>query len=385
MAEPLPEKKTGFFHYTQGKAWGGSQIDPVVFKIITVLFGFFGLDHLLLRSPITAILKFLVNIISLGFWYWYDILQVFTDFDNFKKYGYSLPIFGPAGLGAGLVHDTGTPKAPIESPSPFYFVAFALTSLIPYGLSHVIAGDYLGAFLKFILSVSFFTFLFGWLWAAYTFGNMMLNSKSLFENGTDRLFPLSFFFGQYGPGPRIQPHKPQIPEEKEPDCPPGFLDILWSYILLLPKTLYDILFPPVKKAVEVTIETGKKIVDETKKIVDETKKVVEPPVKEVTKIATEMPKVLSNTVNELGQYTDPAKLSELAEKQAIQTGGAVLALEGPSIFNVAVVGVLLLTIVGGLALTYVRINMAKSEVTKEKNDVPPAVQHKDRDDTPPGP
>ncbi len=378
MAEPLPEKQTGFFHYTQGKAWGGTQIDPTVFKIITVVFGFFGLDHLLLRSPITAILKFLVNLVSLGFWYWYDILQVFTDFDNFKKYGYSLPIFGPAGLGAGLIHQTGTPKAPEENPSPFYFVAFALTALIPYGLSHVIAGDYLGAFLKFTLSVSFFTFLFGWLWAAYTFGNMIFNSKSLFQNGTDRLFPLSFLFGQFGPAHRLKPFTPPEPVNKESDCPPGFLDILWSYIILLPKTLYDLLFPPVKKVVEVTIETGKKLVDETKKV-------VEPPVKEVTKIATEMPKVLSNTVNELGQYTDPAKLSELAEKQAVQTGGALLSMEGPSMFNIAVVGILLLTIVGGLGLTYMRINMAKSETSKEKNDVPPTVQHKDRDDTPPGP
>lgn len=379
MAETPVEKEKGFFHYTQGKAWGGSQIEPTTFKIITVLFGFFGIDHLLLRSPMTAILKFIVNLLSLGFWYWYDVLQVFTDFDNFKKYGYSIPIFGPAGLGAGLVHEKGAPEAPKNSPSPFYFLAFALSSLIPYGVSHVIAGDYVGAFLKFILSVSFFTFLFGWLWAFYTFGNMVFNSKSLFENGADRLFPVSVVVGQYGPAPHLTTVK-QSTTEKEPDCPPGFLDIVSNYLLLIPKLIVDNIFPPVKKVAEVVIEKGKEVIEQTKQT-------VEPPIKEVTKLATEMPKVLSSTVTELGKYTDPTKLAELAEKQAsIQSGGAMMALEGPSLFNIAVVGILVVTICGGLAVTYMRINTAKTETNSEKNDVPPSIgKGKERDDTPPGP
>jgi hypothetical protein len=98
-----------------------------------------------------------------------------------------------------------------------------------------------------------------------------------------------------------------------------------------------------------------------------------------------MPKVLTETVSELGQYANPQKLTELAEKQAVQAGGAMLAYEGPSMFNIAVVGILLLTIVGGLTLTYMRINTAKSEISNEKNDVPPAVKSKERNDTPPGP
>ena len=379
MAETPEEKQKGFFYYTQGKAWGGSQIEPTTFKIIAVLFGFFGLDHLLLRSPMTAILKFIVNLLSLGFWYWYDVLQVFTDFDNFKKYGYSIPIFGPSGLGAGLVHDSNKEKAPENAPSPFYFLAFALTSLIPYGISHVIAGDYTGAFLKFVLSVSFFTFLFGWLWAFYTFGNMVFNSKSLFENGVDRLFPVSVFVGQYGPAPNLEAIKLQ---EESPEEKAGFLATVSKYAGFLFNFIMDKLFPPVKKAAEVVIEKGKEVVEQAKKT-------VEPPVKEVSKLATEMPKVLTDTVTELGKYTDPTKLAELAEKQtatSIQSGGAMMALEGPSIFNIAVVGILILTICGGLAITYMRINNAKTEINSEKNDVPPPIgKRKERDDTPPGP
>ena len=385
MADNPSEKKPGYFTYTQGKTWGGSQIDPTVFKIITVCFGFFGIDHLVLRSPITAILKFLVNIFSLGFWYWYDILQVFSDFDNLKKYGYSLPIYGPVGLGAGILHDPGKPHAPPTSPTPFYFLAFFLTSLIPYGISHAIAGDYLGAFLKFTLSISFFTFLFGWLWAFYTFGNAVFNSKSLFSEGTDRLFPISFLFGQYGPAPNL---KTFVPVKAEPDCPPGtfdvFLDSIWKTLTFLPtalldivKSISDIFFPPVKKAVEAATV-----------VLQETKKAAEVPIKEVSQIAMTMPKVLTDTVGELASYTDPSKLAELAEKQAgsgIQSGGALVTMGGPSLFNTLVVGILVASIVGGLAVTYLRINEAKTEPKSEKNDVPPTVQRKDRNDAPPGP
>lgn len=385
MADNPPEKKPGYFTYTQGKTWGGSQIDPKVFKIITVCFGFFGIDHLILRSPITAILKFIVNIFSLGFWYWYDILQVFSDFDNLKKYGYSIPIYGPVGLGAGILHDPGKPHAPPTSPTPFYFLGFFLTSLIPYGISHVIAGDYLGAFLKFILSISFFTFLFGWLWALYTFGNAVFNSKSLFSEGTDRLFPLSLIFGKYGPAPNLKIYVP-VNAEAEPDCPPGtfdvFLDSIWKTLTFLPtalldiiKSAYEVLFPPVKKAVDAATV-----------VFQETKKAAEVPIKEVSKIAMTMPKVLTDTVGELASYTDPSKLAELAEKQSgIQSGGALLTMDEPSLFNMLVVGILIASIVGGLAVTYLRINEAKTEPKSEKNDVPPTVQRKERNDAPPGP
>ena len=46
MAEPN-------INFTQGKAWGGTQIDPTLFKIVSVLFGFVGFDHFILRSPKT--------------------------------------------------------------------------------------------------------------------------------------------------------------------------------------------------------------------------------------------------------------------------------------------------------------------------------------------
>ena len=57
---------------TQGSYWKGAQIPYYIYILMTIFGGLFGLDHLALRSPLTAILKFLSIIPLLGFWYFYE-------------------------------------------------------------------------------------------------------------------------------------------------------------------------------------------------------------------------------------------------------------------------------------------------------------------------
>ena len=89
---------------TQGKYWDGAQI-PYWLYLLFVIFpltGLLGLDHLLLRSPQTFLLKVITMVPLFGFWYFYDIAQAVGERDLVEKYGIGVPYYGPIGLGAGM-------------------------------------------------------------------------------------------------------------------------------------------------------------------------------------------------------------------------------------------------------------------------------------------
>ena len=85
---------------THGQYWGGHVLPYWVFLVVTALpmTGFFGLDHLLFKSPSTALFKCITNIFTLGLWYFYDIIQAFSDKHYVKHFGLSVPFSGPKGL-----------------------------------------------------------------------------------------------------------------------------------------------------------------------------------------------------------------------------------------------------------------------------------------------
>ena len=114
MLEDITKKmditKTFDVGITQGSYWGGAQIPYWLIQILTVGFGAIGLDHLLLRSPRTAILKVLSIIPLFGFWYFFDIAQVFGEEESVRKYGFAIPFAGPQGIGGGC-RETGAHPA----------------------------------------------------------------------------------------------------------------------------------------------------------------------------------------------------------------------------------------------------------------------------------
>ena len=81
---------------TQGSYWGGGQIPYWLYMVFVILpfTGLLGLDHLLLRSPQTFILKLLTMIPLFGFWYFYDIGQAFGERELVEKYGLGVPYNG---------------------------------------------------------------------------------------------------------------------------------------------------------------------------------------------------------------------------------------------------------------------------------------------------
>jgi hypothetical protein len=92
---------------TRKEFWNEPQYNRFYMLIFTVIFGFFGLHHLLLRSPQTAFFCGMVNMLTLGYWWFYDIIQLSTKEygglgeEGLNAYGMSSP-WGPLGLAQGM-------------------------------------------------------------------------------------------------------------------------------------------------------------------------------------------------------------------------------------------------------------------------------------------
>jgi hypothetical protein len=192
---------TIMFDYTQSKFWGGSWYPYWSLILITVIGGFIGLDHLWLRSPLSAFLKFIINILTLGLWYFYDILQILGEKDSVMKNGLSAPIIGPLGIGAGMFKDSN-PDGPTAK-SPYKFMAYMFLMLIPFGFDLYIAGDTNGAFIKFLLTILLIPFVLPFfisiIWGFINAARSTFMPKELFTKGTYRMFPVSWFMDPFGP------------------------------------------------------------------------------------------------------------------------------------------------------------------------------------------
>lgn len=161
--------------HTKGKYWGGTQLSFTLFKWITILFGAFGLEQLLIRSPTTAAIKVIGNILTLGYFYFYDVLQVTVEEESVIKNGLCMPFLGHIGTGQGMFNQPGEKSAPDTSPKPYLFAVYCITVLFGFGLDFLIAGDFVGAAVKIfsIFPLILFPFtpifwLFTLLWWGFT-------------------------------------------------------------------------------------------------------------------------------------------------------------------------------------------------------------------------
>jgi hypothetical protein len=157
---------------SQGDFWGGYMMDFSLYKFFALfpLTGFFGIDHLLLRSPFTALLKLIVNIFFWGAWYFYDIIQIQTDQEFVANYGLSTP-WGPRGHGYKLFKGVTSNKTNEFDESSVYnggfvsnflFLIFAFMTLFLgfSGLPMMLGGDFNGGLIKMFSNFFFVPFVF---------------------------------------------------------------------------------------------------------------------------------------------------------------------------------------------------------------------------------
>lgn len=368
METNTPEKTVKAPIYTHGKYWGGAVLPYWLFLVFTALplTGFFGIDHLLFRSPSTALFKGVTNIFTLGLWYFYDIIQAFNDKEFVKEYGFSKPAVGPAGL--ALDYFTGISDKDKTKPkeggilSVLTFIAYIFTLFVPFGISNFIAGDNSAGAVKLLLSLIPFVGLFFWIpyfWLGSIFESyrILTSPEALFEKGTLNVPPLSMLVSANGFAPNIM-NPASIEKEKQKEANDTFWNN-WVKPLLSFIPFMDVLdttkcavVPPIKQTVDAaqTAATG------------------------VVAITKTVPEIASKATGTLTAFTDPAAIKELAAKQAVQAGGAILGSQGN--LDWIVMGGLLLLVAGGFGASLLRKYHASNQSDEPRKasyatDAPP--------------
>jgi hypothetical protein len=110
------------------EAIAGSHIDvwktPVFSKwgmfLFTFFFGGFGLHYVMLRAPILAVVFLIVNSITWGYWWYYDLIQLaFTSVDDLNLHGMGSPFLFQYAVAVGMWTGGSTPGAKIQKGGQF--------------------------------------------------------------------------------------------------------------------------------------------------------------------------------------------------------------------------------------------------------------------------
>ncbi len=218
-SEDLP-----FYHYTQSKFWGGPTTNWTILRVLSIfpLTGLLGLDHIYLRSPFSALLKTIFNILTFGLWYFYDMAQVLGEPERVKKFGMSYPVVGPVGLGAGIFlpeeeeeegkngekkNNNNEEKKP-GPPSPLTFLLYCIFAILPlpFALDHFVVGDVKGGIAKVFANFNIFLFIFSIFWTLFTLFRMTFQTEKMMKEGIIRFFPFTLFMEPiYCPGTKLGP------------------------------------------------------------------------------------------------------------------------------------------------------------------------------------
>jgi hypothetical protein len=382
------------FEYTRRDFWGGPSIPYWVLAVFTVLFGFIGLDHILLRSPASAFMKFIANIFTLGLWYFYDIVQIIGDKEKVMNYGLTAPLYGPLGIGAGMFTDN-QPDAE-KSKSPWRFLLYSMMVFVPFGFDALIGGDRPGAFMKFICTIIpiFWPILF--IWMLYSIGRLYVFPKPLFTEGIDRPFPVNFFMDKKGfseLGPKTVPDPASIGCDTYDG---GFLGYLPPFVRTALTFMFPGLIPAVDAGlmavktgsnaataslgtVKLAAETAGKTLEGAKKVINAATNAAASAVSVIPTVVAKGPDMASAVTGSLlKKYTDPSEIIK-------QVGGGVLE-ENTPLSNTVLLAGFGIILMGGVYYGLKRLNnSATSLFRKDEGRLTESDKGRKRDDSPPKP
>ena len=186
------------FDQTRGSYWGGAHLSFGIFAALAIfpLTGLFGIEQLYLRNPIGMFIKIMGNILTLGFLYFFDIVQLVSDSENIKKAGIQYPLIGPTGIGAGIFKDGEAKEAPEDTPQSWKYIVFAILTLLPFGGEHFFVGDTGGGLLKLVSTINPFLWPLAIFLGVVSIYKAFIGVDGLFMNGLQRVWPLTMFMSK---------------------------------------------------------------------------------------------------------------------------------------------------------------------------------------------
>jgi hypothetical protein len=378
------------FEYTRKEFWGGPSIPYWILVVFTVLFGFIGFDHILLRSPTSAFIKLITNIFTLGLWYFYDIVQIIGDKEKVMNYGLTAPLYGPLGIGAGMFTDN-QPDAP-KSKSPWRFLLYSMLVFLPFGLDCAVGGDRAGGVVKFICTIIpiFWPILFFWM--VYSIGRLYLFPEPLFTEGIDRPFPVNFFIDKKGTselGPKTVPEPGEFNSNYQ-----GFLGLLPPYVRAALTFMFPGLLPAADSVliatkaasntataglttVKVAANTATQTLEGAKKVIEAATSAAAGAASVIPAIVAQGPQMASAVTKSLtNKYTNPNELLK-------QVGGSY---ENSALSNTVLLAGFGIILMGGVYYGLKRLNnSATSLFRKDESRLDKGAKGRKWDDSPPQP
>jgi hypothetical protein len=159
-----------FIFPTTLQRWNIQNLDYNWYFMFAIFGGFVGLDYLYIGSPVTAGIKFLVNLFTFGFWWYYDIINAAVAQDQVRLYGPSVPVFGAGGVAGGRFRDPKTPEGDpdlLKRHMNFliYGIALGIGGIV--GLEYFITGDLFSGFMNLLCTITFIGIPISAVWWVY--------------------------------------------------------------------------------------------------------------------------------------------------------------------------------------------------------------------------
>lgn len=371
--KPLEGANAAAFNAKEGGS-GATYLSYNTFLGLSVLGGFFALDHLYLRSPLTFLAKILINILFLGVWWLYDATQALFNRDVVKVFGLNAPGIGFTGIGQGIGAGVLASEVPDKKHMAFFFYAIAVLAGGAFGVDFFLTGHNRMGFLQLFL---FITVIFAWVpfvWWAYKTIRLFVYTDDVIKQNHE-------YFGLPIPKEEYVSFVEKLILNWFPFLagPLGIAKTAAKVVVQNPEIVAEVAGPFLKpvtnvaetalhtadtalSAVQEGIQLGKNVVDKGSHVIDRTFNTIDKTTEAATAALSLAPQAAA-----LSQGFTPGAVSQVLAEQVAQKGGAESS-GSSGLLSYVFLGTIGLIAVSGMVLSFLR---SKQNERPRKDDAPP--------------